>query len=410
MRISAAIICDGHETLAAVVLWRPDDEAEWRETRMVPQENDLWTAQITLDRPGRVLFTIEAWRDEFGGFQHSLSKRLAASVPPELEDGVALVVRTAGATRHPLAEALRNNLTRTDEVGQISLLLSEATARLMRHLDPRPFAVRHDPPLELDVDRERGTFASWYELFPRSQSGVAARHGTFDDVIARLPAVRDMGFDVLYFPPIHPIGTTNRKGRNNALLAQPGDPGSPYAIGSAEGGHDAVHPEIGTLDDFRRLQRAANEAGLEIALDFAIQCSPDHPWLREHPQWFAWRADGTLRYAENPPKKYEDIVNVDFYAPASLPALWNALRDIVLYWVNEGVRIFRVDNPHTKPLPFWAWMIADIRARHPDVIFLAEAFTRPNMMYRLAKIDSFNPAPISPGARLPQRCGLITQR
>ena len=384
--ISASVICDGHETLAAVVLWRPADAVEWREIPMVPQVNDLWTADLVLDRPGRVLFTIEAWRDEFGGFLQALSKRLAASAPPELDDGVALVSRTAEATKHPAAEALQKSLSETDEPGRIELLLSGTTVQLMRDLDPRPFAVRHAPSLELDVDRERGTFASWYELFPRSQSGSTTRNGTFDDVIARLPAVRDMGFDVLYFPPIHPIGTANRKGRNNALRAQPGDPGSPYAIGSPDGGHDAIHPELGTLDDFRRLQRAASEAGLEIALDFAIQCSPDHPWLREHPQWFAWRADGTIRYAENPPKKYEDIVNVDFYAPAALPSLWTALRDIVLYWVNEGVRIFRVDNPHTKPLPFWAWLIADIRAHHPDVIFLAEAFTRPKMMYRLAKI------------------------
>ena len=384
--ISADIICDGHETLAAVVLWRPDHETTWREISMAPQENDVWTAELTVDRPGRVVFTVEAWRDEFGGFKHSLAKRLAASAPPELEDGVDLIARTAGATEHAAVEALRRSLARLDEATQIKLLLSEETTRLMRDVDSRPFSVRHEPPLELDVDRERGTFASWYELFPRSQGGTALRHGTFDDVIARLPAVRDMGFDVLYFPPIHPIGTTNRKGRNNAIHAQPDDPGSPYAIGAAEGGHDAIHPELGTLADFRRLHHAATEAGLEIALDFAIQCSPDHPWLREHPQWFAWRANGTIRYAENPPKKYEDIVNVDFYASASLPSLWIALRDIVLYWITEGVRIFRVDNPHTKPLPFWAWMIADIRSRHPDVIFLAEAFTRPKMMYRLAKI------------------------
>jgi starch synthase (maltosyl-transferring) len=195
-----------------------------------------------------------------------------------------------------------------------------------------------------------------------------------------------MGFDVLYFPPIHPIGLKNRKGRNNALQAEPGDLGSPYAIGAAEGGHEAIHPELGSLSDFRRLCAAAQQHDMEIALDFAIQCSPDHPWLREHPEWFTWRPDGSIRYAENPPKRYEDIVNVDFYAKASLPSLWLALRDIVRFWVDQGVRIFRVDNPHTKPLPFWEWLIAEIRGRHPDVIFLAEAFTRPKMMYRLAKI------------------------
>jgi starch synthase (maltosyl-transferring) len=219
---------------------------------------------------------------------------------------------------------------------------------------------------------------------PRSQSGTTERSGTFDDVIARLPYVRDMGFDVLYFPPIHPIGHTNRKGRNNSLTPAPNDPGSPYAIGSEEGGHTAIHPELGTLDDFRRLVHAAHEHGLEIALDFAIQCSPDHPWIKEHPEWFDWRPDGTIKFAENPPKRYEDIVNLHFYRDA-YPAVWHALRDVVLFWIEQGVKIFRVDNPHTKPLPFWEWMIDEVRGQHPDVIFLAEAFTKPKMMKRLAK-------------------------
>jgi starch synthase (maltosyl-transferring) len=223
-------------------------------------------------------------------------------------------------------------------------------------------------------------------MFPRSAADDATRHGTFDDVARHLPRIRDMGFDVLYFTPIHPIGRTNRKGRNNTLNAGPGDPGSPYAIGAAEGGHDALHPELGDLAAFRRLVAAAEAHGLEIALDFAIQCSPDHPWLQEHPGWFAWRPDGSLRYAENPPKKYEDIVNVDFYAPDAVPGLWIALRDVILHWVEQGVRTFRVDNPHTKPLPFWEWMIAEVQARDPGVIFLSEAFTRPKMMQRLAKL------------------------
>jgi starch synthase (maltosyl-transferring) len=222
-------------------------------------------------------------------------------------------------------------------------------------------------------------------MFPRSQSGDVNRHGTFDDVIRRLPYVKDMGFDVLYFTPIHPIGRTNRKGRNNSLKAEPGDPGSPYAIGSNEGGHDAIHPELGTFDDFARLVAAAKEYGLEIALDFAIQCSPDHPWIKSHPEWFDWRPDGTIKFAENPPKKYEDIVNVHFYRDA-YPAIWHALRDVVLFWAERGVRIFRVDNPHTKPYPFWEWMIGEVQARYPDTIFLSEAFTRPKVMKRLAKL------------------------
>ncbi|MDB5736921.1 MAG: alpha amylase catalytic region, partial [Sphingomonas bacterium] len=251
--------------------------------------------------------------------------------------------------------------------------------------DDRPHRLR-SAIQRVDAERLQARFSSWYELFPRSMSGTKDRHGTFADVVDRLPAIRDMGFDTLYFPPIHPIGTSNRKGPNNTLTPAPGDPGSPYAIGSPDGGHDAIHPELGTFDDFAALIAAAADHGLEIAIDFAIQCSPDHPWLKDHPGWFAWRSDGSMKYAENPPKKYQDIVNVDFYAGGAVPDLWLALRDVVLLWVSHGVKTFRVDNPHTKPLPFWEWMIGEIRSAHPDTIFLAEAFTRPAMMYRLAKI------------------------
>ncbi len=265
------------------------------------------------------------------------------------------------------------------------MLLSDDLGELMHAADDRPHrAVSHT--YSIDAERIEARFSSWYELFPRSMSGDAERHGTFADVIEHLPRVRAMGFDTLYFPPIHPIGRTNRKGPNNTLTPGADDPGSPYAIGAAEGGHDAIHPELGSFEDFDRLVKAAAEHGLEIALDFAIQAAPDHPWLKEHPGWFAWRPDGTMKYAENPPKKYQDIVNVDFYGPDAVPGLWEALRDVVLLWVGHGVKTFRVDNPHTKPLPFWEWMIGEVRGRHPEVIFLSEAFTRPTMMYRLAKI------------------------
>jgi starch synthase (maltosyl-transferring) len=237
----------------------------------------------------------------------------------------------------------------------------------------------------LQADRSIAGAGAWYEMMPRSQGSVPGRHGTFDDCIARLPDVAAMGFDVLYLPPIHPIGRTNRKGRNNSLTATAADPGSPYAIGALEGGHDAVHPELGTLDDFRRLLQACAEQGMEVALDFAIQCSPDHPWLAQHPEWFRRRPDGSIQYAENPPKKYEDIVNPDFYGTDG-EGLWRALRDVVLFWVHQGVRIFRVDNPHTKPLPFWEWLIRDVQAADPNVIFLSEAFTRPKVMKALAKL------------------------
>jgi starch synthase (maltosyl-transferring) len=258
--------------------------------------------------------------------------------------------------------------------------------RLMARLGERRFLTRLVSEQPIDVERRAAGFASWYEMFPRSQNRTPGTHGTFDDVIARLPAICSMGFDVLYFPPIHPIGHSHRKGANNSLTAQPGDPGSPYAIGAAEGGHEAVHPQLGGIAAFRRLLQAAADYDIEVALDFAVHCSRDHPWLAAHPGWFSWRADGSIRYAENPPKKYEDIVNFDFYSRDAQPSLWLALRDVVQGWVDEGVRTFRVDNPHTKPLPFWEWLIGDIRSRHPEVIFLAEAFTRPAMMYRLAKI------------------------
>jgi starch synthase (maltosyl-transferring) len=380
--VNADIIADGHDVLAAAVLWRAEDETDWHRVAMQPIVNDRWEASFRPARIGRHHFTVQAWWDAWETFRHDLSAKHAAGQPVnlEIEEGCHIIEAAAG--RAGVAARIRSQ----DTVGQIALLLAQETAEAMHAADERPFATEYTPAVPLDVDRPQAGFASWYEMCPRSATDDPERHGTFDDVIARLPAIRSMGFDVLYFPPIHPIGTTNRKGRNNALRAEPDDPGSPYAIGGSEGGHDALHPALGKLEDFRRLVAAAKDNGLEVALDFAIQCSPDHPWLREHPDWFRWRHDGSIRFAENPPKKYEDIVNPDFYAKAAMPALWLALRDVIQFWVNQGVRIFRVDNPHTKPLPFWHWMIADIRGRHPDVIFLSEAFTRPKLMYRLAKV------------------------
>ena len=389
--VSADIFADGHDILAAELLWNTADEAGWHRVPMHPVVNDRWEASFTPDRIGRHRFTIEAWWDAWETLRHDLSAKQAAGQPVELEIEEArhmieaAIALASPATQKTLAGALER-LPSLDVPGQVALILAEDTARAMHAADERRFSAQHVPSIPLDVDRPQAAFASWYEMFPRSATDDPARHGTFRNVIARLPSIRDMGFDVLYFPPIHPVGTTNRKGRNNALRAKPGDVGSVYAIGSQEGGHDAVHPHLGTLEDFRALIAAAKEHELEIALDFAIQCSPDHPWLREHPDWFRWRPDGSIRFAENPPKKYEDIVNPDFYAPAALPDLWRALRDVIQFWVDQGIRIFRVDNPHTKPLPFWRWMIADIRGRHPDVLFLSEAFTRPKMMYRLAKV------------------------
>jgi starch synthase (maltosyl-transferring) len=284
--------------------------------------------------------------------------------------------------------ALQSVADEYPDAALIDRLCAAPLAHVLRDAAQDTFA-HASAAMPLWVDRAGARHANWYELFPRSQSPVAGCHGTFEDVIRRLPDIRALGFDVLYLPPIHPIGRQNRKGRNNSLEAAPGDVGSPYAIGSAAGGHDAVDPDLGTLADFERLVAAARQQGLEIALDFAIQCAPDHPWLRRHRDWFNWRPDGSLHHAENPPKKYQDIVNVAFFTDTPpwrrKTALWRALRDIVQFWIARGVRIFRVDNPHTKPLPFWQWLIADIHASDPDVLFLSEAFTRPAMMYRLAK-------------------------
>ncbi|CAG9182727.1 Alpha-1,4-glucan:maltose-1-phosphate maltosyltransferase [Cupriavidus laharis] len=401
VEVSADIWMDGHDKLAAAVLWRAPGEQAWHEAPMRHIVNDRWYGHFPLVALGRHAFTVEAWRDTFASWLDEIGKKRAAGVDItlEIEEGARLVadalLPSQGDAPAPDSElaALVDELAASagDDAARLEILLSPRTAAAMhaamQQPGGRPFASRHPVPMPVEAERLACRFASWYELFPRSASEDENRHGTFDDVIARLPAIRAMGFDVLYFPPIHPIGKTHRKGRNNSLRAEPLDPGSPYAIGAEDGGHDALHAQLGTFEDFERLRVAAAAAGLELALDFAIQCSPDHPWLRQHPEWFTRRPDGTLRYAENPPKKYEDIVNVDFYAAApAAAALWQALRDVVMFWVEHGVRIFRVDNPHTKPLPFWEWMIADVRARHPDTIFLAEAFTRPKMMARLAKL------------------------
>jgi len=389
--VGSTVYADGHDVLAVTLNWRQAHGRRWHSQNMTFLGNDRWEGSFSIDELGRHLFVIEAWIDAYATYCHDLEKKFTAGVDIELEleEGRLHLEHAAERSAGPLREELAGLARRLNKglppAARVEVLVASATRVLMAQADPRSYLSR-SPEFPLDVERERAAFASWYELFPRSVTDDPRRHGTFNDVHARLPMIRDMGFDVLYFPPIHPIGMKFRKGRNNSLTAGPDDPGSPYAIGSPDGGHDAIHPQLGSREDFRRLVAAAEEHGLEIALDFAIQCSQDHPWLSEHPGWFSWRPDGSIRYAENPPKKYQDIVNVDFYAADAIPALWLALRDVVLGWVEEGVKQFRVDNPHTKPLPFWQWLIADIRARHPEVIFLAEAFTKPAMMARLGKV------------------------
>jgi starch synthase (maltosyl-transferring) len=389
--VEADVFLDGHERPGAQLIWKAIGSVVEQSVPMRPLGNDRWRAEVTPGTLGLHCFTIEAWLDVWASYRADLGENADAGVTSkfEIEEGRAQVLtalRRELDTGRDAVAALAAELAEADGEQALELLLSEPLGQLMQRLGERRFLTRLLPEQAVDVERRAAGFASWYELFPRSQSRIAEAHGTFDDVIARLPAIRSMGFDVLYFPPIHPIGATHRKGANNSLTAQAGDPGSPYAIGALEGGHEAVHPELGGIGAFRRLLAAAADYNIEVALDFAVHSSRDHPWLVSHPGWFSWRADGTIRYAENPPKKYEDIVNFDFYSKDAQPSLWLALRDVVQGWVDEGVRIFRVDNPHTKPLPFWQWLIADIRARTPEVIFLAEAFTRPPMMYRLAKI------------------------
>ncbi|HLI12556.1 MAG TPA: maltotransferase domain-containing protein [Alphaproteobacteria bacterium] len=391
LEVWADIFCDGHEQIAARILYREAAAPAWREAPLAHFDNDRWVGRVPLARNARYLYTIEAWRDLFATWRIDVTKKRDAgqTIALELVEGRRLVeaAREAAAGRDAdsidaLLKRLDSHQGRPDE--EADILLSDELRALMHRIGQKVNLTRYGKELEVVVDRTAARYGAWYELFPRSASGDPTRHGTFDDVVALLPYIRGMGFDVLYFPPIHPIGRTNRKGRNNSLKAEPGDPGSPYAIGAREGGHTAIHPELGTFEDFARLLEAVRDQGMELALDFAIQCSPDHPWIKEHPEWFDWRPDGTIRYAENPPKKYEDIVNLHFYRGA-LPSVWLALRDVVLFWAERGVRIFRVDNPHTKPVPFWEWMIREVQDRYPDVIFLSEAFTRPKMMRKLAK-------------------------
>jgi starch synthase (maltosyl-transferring) len=381
----ADVLRDGHDVLAAQLIWRRERERSWQRVPMRLHDDDRWTATFVPTELGRHVYAIEAWTDEFATWRRDFLLKRKAGQDTRLE---ALEGELLLASAQPTTPAAADVITRARRAfahdQDPDHLLSEALAEAMGDGQVRRDLTRSEG-FPLIIDRPRARASAWYELMPRSQGNVPGQHGTFDDCIARLPEIAALGFDVVYLTPIHPIGRTNRKGRNNHLRAVPGDPGSPYAIGSREGGHDAIHPELGTLADFKRLVVACHQHGMEIALDFAIQCAPDHPWLKQHSGWFKRRPDGSIRYSENPPKKYEDIVNPDFFT-ADAKSLWVALRNVVLFWVDQGVRIFRVDNPHTKPFAFWEWMIREVQDRYPDVIFLSEAFTRPKIMKALAKL------------------------
>ncbi len=392
--VEADCFTDGHDAIRVLLRWRPEDASQWREIEMRALGNDRWRAQFAAAMPGRYRYGVVAWVDHFATWRNEFERR---DDPADLRQaarvGAALIaessLRANGAERKTLADwsaALEHAAQSEGDIDALrTLALDPLRAQLASRHPDRRFETAWPIDLPLKVDRERAGFSSWYELFPRSTAPAAGAHGTLADCAARLDYVAELGFDVVYLPPIHPIGRLRRKGRNNALSAGPEDVGSPWAIGSSEGGHKAIHPQLGTLDDFRALVAKARELGMEIALDIAFQCAPDHPYVEKHPQWFRWRPDGTVQYAENPPKKYQDIYPFDFETE-DRAALWRELESVFEYWIDEGVRIFRVDNPHTKPFAFWEWAIARISGRHPDVVFLAEAFTRPRPMHRLAKL------------------------
>ena len=406
--VTAAIFSDGHDHVAARLLYKHKSERRWRTMPMQELGNDVWSAAFRANKLGTWRFTVEGWVDHFETWTSDLKKRLAAQpdpanpqpndisqdIPVALRIGALLLEKTAhrasGSDRRNLTEMVASLRWMADQnaVFYEYPLNAEVEAMAARYPDLQ-FATRYEPELSLWVDRERARFSSWYELFPRSMSPVPGKHGTLKDVEAQLPEIAAMGFDILYMPPIHPIGSAYRKGKNNATTAAEGDHGSPWAIGAArtadnEGGHKAVHPLLGTLADFDHLVAAAAEHKLELALDIAFQCSPDHPWVKEHPTWFIIRPDGTIQYAENPPKKYQDIYPLNFESP-DWRALWDELYSVFEFWIKRGVKVFRVDNPHTKALPFWEWCLTTLRENYPDTIYLAEAFTRPHVMYSLAK-------------------------
>ncbi|MCX7713017.1 MAG: alpha-1,4-glucan--maltose-1-phosphate maltosyltransferase [Chthoniobacterales bacterium] len=397
--VEADVFKDGHDVVRALLKWRRIGETGWKETAMKPLVNDRWRGVFTLLEAGDYEYTIEAWGDAFASWQAEYRKKHDAGwqdLTSEILEGAAIVRAAVGRCHNSrdveALEAFAQQLERSTQDKELARRIAESSdlAALMESWPDRSLATEYKPALRVRVERRRALFASWYEFFPRSAEGKPDSGSTFRDCLGRIDDAKAMGFDVIYFPPIHPIGETNRKGPNNSLKCSPGDPGVPYAIGNYRqgvngGGHRDVAPELGTLEDFEWLVGEIRKRGMELALDFAINCSPDHPYVREHPEWFYKRPDGTIKYAENPPKKYEDVYPLNFHNP-NWKELWIELRDVLLFWAERGVRIFRVDNPHTKPVAFWEWVIEEVHRKYPDVIFLSEAFTRPKMMKVLAKV------------------------
>ena len=385
--VEADVFIDGHEALSCALLHRRKGSGRWTETLMTPLVNDRWRAWFSVSELGRYEYTVVGWHDPFKGWRRDLEKRIEAKqdIAVDLRIGAELIEAAAGRAKRDqkVLGIAAGKLRAQNEESQLVARDARLAAAMTSYAD-RDEQTEYDRVLEVVVDPQRARFSTWYECFPRSAAD-GTRHGTFSDVERWLPHVAALGFDVLYFPPIHPIGMTFRKGPNNTLAAEPHDVGSPWAIGSAEGGHKAIHPELGTIEDFRRLLARAQEFGIDVALDIAFQAAPDHPYVADHANWFRKRPDGTIQYAENPPKKYQDIYPFDFLSE-DVRGLWRELRNVFEFWIDQGVRIFRVDNPHTKPFAFWEWAIASLKAAYPDIIFLSEAFTRPKVMYRLAKL------------------------
>lgn len=394
INVEADIFCDGHDALSAEVVYRCRDEAEWASVEMEFVINDRWKAEFQVTELGIFYFKINAWVDHFKSWHRDIKKKIDAQVDYEVDMliGANLIEQVLGLNdvipekEKKFLDKVMNEFRSDDEdaADKAAYIFNNRLYQIMVKYPVKNFVTTSNPDFKVKVESPKANFSSWYEVFPRSLGGGKDKHGTFGDCINFLPYIAGMGFDVLYLPPIHPIGETRRKGRNNSVTAQPGEPGSPWAIGGNGGGHKAIHPELGSMEDFRRLIEKASEFGIDIAIDVAFQCSPDHPYVKEHPEWFKHRPDGTLQYAENPPKKYEDIYPLNFETD-DWESLWEELKSVFMFWINKGVKIFRVDNPHTKSLNFWEWVIEEINNKHPDVIFLSEAFTRPKVMNNLAK-------------------------
>ena len=389
INVDAHVIADGHDVIAASVLYKHESASKWQEVRMQPTFNNEWKAAFTVEKQGFYTYKVEGWVDYALNWQHGIERKIDdhQQVNSELLEGIAFLKDISKKATESEKEYLNHLAKIFSDKKKYDESIKEAVSEKLHQIFlkyPAKILANTSDDYKVYVDRLKARFSTWYEFFPRSASEVEGRHGTFKDCERLLPRIANMGFDIVYLPPIHPIGEVNRKGKNNTTTALEGDVGSTWGIGSKFGGHKDIHPQLGSLKDFKSLIKKANDNGLEIAMDFALQAAPDHPWVKEHPEWFKWRPDGTVQYAENPPKKYQDILPI-YWESNDFKNLWNECLDTLLYWIDCGIKVFRVDNPHTKPFYFWNWIISEVKQKHPDVIFLAEAFTAPKIMARLAK-------------------------